>query len=192
VTLAIIAADPAMTLALAKAMPEYRRKIAWRSITTASSLSAAIALTPLPVIDFLPLMATQTGMVLTIARIYQYKITAKRARELIGTFGLGMLGRVLFQQLSKFASVPGWILSSAIATSMTLVMGYAAIEWFEKGERISNEKFRELSRELSQSLVERMRKVFTRKPSRKQLKKVVVDLVGEDASATQSDKGNES
>jgi uncharacterized hydantoinase/oxoprolinase family protein len=75
---------------------------------------------------------------------------------------------------------------------MTLVMGYAAIEWFEKGERISNEKFRELSRELSQSLVERMRKVFTRKPSRKQLKKVVVDLVGEDASATQSDKGNES
>lgn len=39
VTLAIIAADPAMTLALAKAMPQYRRKIAWRSIATASSLS---------------------------------------------------------------------------------------------------------------------------------------------------------
>jgi GTP-binding protein Era len=182
VTLAIIAADPAMTLALAKAMPEYRRKIAWRSITTASSLSAAIALTPLPVIDFIPLVATQTGMVLTIARIYQYKITAKRARELIGTFGMGMLGRVLFQQLSKFASVPGWILSSAIATSMTLVMGYAAIEWFEKGERISNEKFRQLSRDLSQSLVERMRKVFTHKPSRKQLKKVVVDLISEETT----------
>ena len=48
VTLAIIAADPAMTLALAEAMPQYRRKIAWRSITTAASLSAAIALTPLP------------------------------------------------------------------------------------------------------------------------------------------------
>ncbi len=179
VTLAIIAADPAMTLALAKAMPEYRRKIAWRSITTASSLSAAIALSPLPVIDFIPLIATQTGMVVTIARIYQYKITAKRARELIGTFGLGMLGRYLFQQLSKFAAVPGWVLSSAIATSMTVVMGYAAIEWFEKGERISNEKFRELSRELSQSMVERMRKLFTRKPSKKQMKQVVVDLVGE-------------
>ena len=187
VTLAIIAADPAMTLALAKAMPEYRRKIAWRSITTASSLSAAIALTPLPVIDFIPLLATQTGMVVTIARIYQYKITAKRARELIGTFGLGMLGRYLFQQLSKFAAVPGWILSSAIATSMTVVMGYAAIEWFEKGERISNEKFRELSRELSQSLVERMRKLFTRKPSKKQLKQVVVDLVGEEAASKSQD-----
>jgi len=187
VTLAIIAADPAMTLALAKAMPEYRRKIAWRSITTASSLSAAIALTPLPVIDFIPLIATQTGMVVTIARIYQYKITAKRARELIGTFGLGMLGRYLFQQLSKTAAVPGWILSSAIATSMTVVMGFAAIEWFEKGERISNEKFRELSRELSQSLVERMRKLFIRKPSKKQMKQVVVDLVGEEAASKSQD-----
>ncbi len=187
VTLAIIAADPAMTLALAKAMPEYRRKIAWRSITTASSLSAAIALTPLPVIDFIPLVATQTGMVVTIARIYQYKITAKRARELIGTFGLGMLGRYLFQQLSKFAAVPGWILSSAIATSMTVVMGYAAIEWFEKGERISDEKFRDLSRELSQSLVERMGKLFTRKPSKKQMRQVVVDLVGEEAASKSQD-----
>ena len=184
VTLAIIAADPAMTLALAKAMPQYRRKIAWRSIATASSLSAAIALSPLPVIDFIPLVAAQTGMVLTIARIYQYKITAKRARELIGTFGLGMVGRVLFQQLSKFAAVPGWILSSAIATSMTIAMGYAAIEWFEKGERISNEKFRQLSRELSQSLVLRLREIFKRKPSKKQLKKVVADLVGEKETTT--------
>ena len=184
VTLAIIAADPAMTLALAKAMPQYRRKIAWRSIATASSLSAAIALSPLPVIDFIPLVAAQTGMVLTIARIYQYKITAKRARELIGTFGLGMLGRVLFQQLSKFAAVPGWILSSAIATSMTIAMGYAAIEWFEKGERISNEKVHQLSRELSQSLVLRLREIFKRKPSKKQLKKVVADLVGEKETTT--------
>lgn len=191
VTLAIIAADPAMTLALAKAMPQYRRKIAWRSIATASSLSAAIALSPLPVIDFIPLVAAQTGMVLTIARIYQYKITAKRARELIGTFGLGMLGRVLFQQLSKFAAVPGWILSSAIATSMTIAMGYAAIEWFEKGERISNEKFRQLSRELSQSLVLRLREIFKRKPSKKQLKKVVADLVGEKETTTHPDTETE-
>ena len=191
VTLAIIAADPAMTLALAKAMPQYRRKIAWRSIATASSLSAAIALSPLPVIDFIPLVAAQTGMVLTIARIYQYKITAKRARELIGTFGLGMLGKLLFQQLSKFAAVPGWILSSAIATSMTIAMGYAAIEWFEKGERISNEKFRQLSRELSQSLVLRLREIFKRKPSKKQLKKVVADLVGEKETTTHPDTETE-
>lgn len=187
VTLAIVAADPAMTLALARAMPDYRRKIAWRSVTTAASLSAAIALTPLPVIDFVPLVAAQTGMVLTIARIYQYKITAQRAREIIGTFGLGMLGRLLFQQLSKLGSVPGWILSSAIATSMTVVMGYAAIEWFEKGERISGERFRKLSADLARSLVGRMRLAFTKKPSAKQIKKNVADLINEDAAKVPMD-----
>jgi len=103
-----------------------------------------------------------------------------------------MLGRALFQQLSKFAAVPGWILSSAIATSMTIVMGYAAIEWFEKGERISNERFSQLSRELSQSLVERMRKVFKGKPSKKQMKQVMVDLVGETAAASSSEEESES
>jgi len=179
ITMAIIAADPAMTLALANAMPMYRNKIAWRTITTSASLSAAIALSPLPVIDFVPLIANQVGMVITIARIYQYKITPARARELVGTFGLGMLGRTLFQQLSKFASVPGWLLSSAIATSMTVVMGYAAIEWFEKGERVNSERFNELSKELSQSMLERFKQVFKKKLSKKKLKETVIELVSE-------------
>ncbi len=128
IMMAIVASDPGMTVSLARAMPQYRQKLAWRSITTAASLSAAIALTPLPVIDFVPLVANQVGMVLTIARIYQYKITPERAKELIGTFGLGLIGRTLFQQLSKAGGVPGWLLSSAIATSMTVVMGYASIQ----------------------------------------------------------------
>jgi len=179
ITMAIIAADPAMTLALANAMPMYRRKIAWRTISTSSSLSAAIALSPLPVIDFIPLIVNQVGMVITIARIFQYKITPSRARELIGTFGLGMLGRSLFQQFSKLASVPGWLLSSAIATSMTVVMGYAAIEWFEKGERISNERFGQLSKDLSKKMLERFKQTFKKKPGKRELKQTVIDIVAE-------------
>ena len=186
ITMAIIAADPAMTLALANAMPMYRQKIAWRTITTSASLSAAIALSPLPVIDFIPLIANQVGMVITIARIYQYKLSLARARELVGTFGLGMLGRTLFQQLSKFASVPGWLLSSAIATSMTVVMGFAAIEWFEKGERISNARFQELSKDLSKRMMERFKDAFKKKPSKKKLKETVIDIVaGETASSSE-------
>ena len=181
ITMAIIAADPAMTLALANAMPMYRRKIAWRTISTASSLSAAIALTPLPVIDFIPLITNQVGMVLTIARIYQYKITPARARELVGTFGLGMLGRTLFQQFSKLASVPGWLLSSAIATSMTVVIGYGAIEWFEKGERITQARFGQLSKDLSRKMMARFMQVFKKKPSKGKLKETVVDIVSEES-----------
>ena len=186
ITMSIIAADPSMMLTLANAMPQFRRKIAWRSITTASSLSAAIALTPLPIVDFIPLSLTQVGMVVNIARIYQYKLTLARARELIATFGLGMLGKILFYQLSKAGGVPGWVLSSAVATSMTVVIGYASIEWFEKGERVSRQRLSELNKELTQNLVTRLKATFTRKPSRKALKQTVSDLLAEQ-SETESE-----
>lgn len=176
---AIITADPQLTAALGSVLPLYRRKIAWKSVTTSSSLAATIALVPLPVIDFIPLIVTQVGMVMTIARIYKYKITKERAQELVGTFGVGMLGRTLFQQLAKLGNVPGWLLSSAIAASMTVVMGFAAIEWFEKGERVTRERFNQLSKELSKSFLERFRQTFKKKPSKKSLRETVESFVAE-------------
>lgn len=176
---AIITADPQLTAALGSVLPLYRRKIAWKTVTTSSSLAATIALVPLPVIDFIPLIVTQVGMVMTIARIYKYKITKERAQELVGTFGVGMLGRTLFQQLAKLGNVPGWLLSSAIAASMTVVMGFAAIEWFEKGERVTRERFNQLSKELSKSFLERFRQTFKKKPSKKSLRETVEGFVAE-------------
>jgi small GTP-binding protein len=177
--LAIVAADPEITIALGSNLPLYRRKIAWRTIATSSSLSGVIALAPLPVIDFIPLIVNQVGLVISIARIYKYKITKERAQELVGTFGIGMLGRTLFQQLSKLGSVPGWLLSSAIATSMTVVMGYAAIEWFEKGERITSERFNQLSKDLSKAFMERFKQVFKKRPSKKSMRETIENLVSE-------------
>src|SRR5512146_624696 len=126
VLLGIAAAEPRMVAALGRALPEYRWRLAWSSIVSAASISGAIALAPLPIIDFIPLVTAQSVMVLGIARIYNYHITLQRARELIATFGLGFLGRTLFQELSKFGGVPGWLLSAAIASSTTVAMGYAA------------------------------------------------------------------
>lgn len=183
IMMAIVASDPGMTVSLARAMPQYRQKLAWRSITTAASLSAAIALTPLPVIDFLPLLANQVGMVLTIARIYQYKITPERAKELIGTFGLGLIGRTLFQQLSKAGGVPGWLLSSAIATSMTVVMGYASIQWFDKGEKVSQEKLKALSKKLTETTLARLKTSFRRRPSKKKMEETISTLLSQEQTA---------
>ncbi|MGI6249899.1 MAG: GTPase [Anaerolineaceae bacterium] len=179
VVMSVVAADPTLTVSLAHAMPAYRQKLAWRTITTSASLSAAIALTPLPVIDFVPLVATQSGMVMTIARIYDYKITLARARELILTFGLGMIGRTLFQQLSKLGGVPGWLLSSAIASSMTVAMGYAAMQWFEKGERLNQKMMLEISRKLSVTLLARLKTAFKRKPSKKKMEDAIGEILSE-------------
>ncbi len=164
VILAVANAEPGLLAALADALPEYRSKLAWGRIVPAGAAAATIALVPLPLADVIPLLAIQTGLVLSISRIYGYQITAARARELIVTFGVAMIARTLFQELSKLGGVPGWLLSSAIATSATVAIGYAAMTWFSHGERPSQAAFRKQTAEISLYLRGRLADLGKRKP----------------------------
>jgi small GTP-binding protein len=170
VLMAIAVSEPELVAALGSAMPAYRSKLVSRSIITAASLSAVIALTPIPVIDFVPLVAAQSVMVVGIARIYNRPVTVAVARELIATFGLGLIGRTLFQQLSKLGGVPGWLLSAAIASSTTVVMGYAASTWFERGERISPAALKQMTEQLTGTMLASLRSLGRRKPDQQALK----------------------
>ena len=118
-------------------------------------------------------------MVLTIARIYNYRITPARARELLTTFGLGFVGRTLFYELSKLVGLPGWILAAAVAASMTVATGYAAVIWFERGEKLTRQQVQALSRTLSTYLVEILKKRGRRKPSREELEERVQQALDE-------------
>jgi len=118
-------------------------------------------------------------MVLTIARIYNYRITPARARELLTTFGLGFLGRTLFYELSKVVGLPGWILAAAVAASMTMATGYAAAIWFERGEKLTRQQVRALSKTLSTYLVDILKKRGRRKPSREELEEKVQQALDE-------------
>lgn len=179
VLLAIAATEPEMVAALGQALPQYRWQLAWGSIVSAASASAMIALAPLPVIDFIPLVVTQSVMVLGIARIYNYKITPQRAQELVATFGLGFLGRMLFQQLSTLGGIPGWLLSAAIAASTTIVMGYAAVRWFEKGEKLSSEALKKLTQAMTTYLLESLKGLGKRKPGSKSLQQHIEEALEE-------------
>ena len=130
---------------------------------------------PLPVIDFVPLVVTQSIMVVSIARIYNYKITPPRASELVATWGLGVLGRTLFQELSKLVGLPGWLLSAAIASSTTVVMGYAAVRWFEKGEKLSAEALKKLTHGMTTYLLDTLKSIGKRKPSHKGLQQRITE-----------------
>ncbi len=173
---AIAIAEPGIMAALGQAMPNYRWQLAWRVIVSSASLSGVIALTPLPIIDFVPLLANQTSMVLSVARIYNYKIDLKRARELVVTFGLGYLGRTLFYSLSKLGGIPGWILSAAIAASTTVAMGYAAVLWFDKGERLSNEKLKSITGQVTKTLIASIKDIRDRKNKRKLQEEIELTL----------------
>ncbi len=166
---AIAATEPEMVAALGRGLPQYRWQLAWRSIASAASVSAVIALTPLPFIDFAPLIIIQSAMVLSIARIYNYRVTVQRARELAATFGLGLLARTLFTELSKLGGPPGWLLGAAIAASTTVVMGYAAATWFQSGEKLSKDRVNALTKELTAFFLDSLKSIGKKRPSRQTL-----------------------
>lgn len=184
---AIAALQPEITAALGRGLPQYRWQLAWRSIVSAASVAAVIALTPLPLIDFAPLVITQSVMVLGIARLYQYRITLERARELAATFGLGLLARTLFAELSKLGGLPGWLLAAAIAGSTTVAMGYAAVIWFERGEKLSAGALQNLTQSLTALFLEALKGLGSRKPARTSLQQRIHEVLsksplGEDRS----------
>jgi hypothetical protein len=87
----------------------------------------------------------------------------------------------LFTELSKLGGVPGWLLSSAVAASITASMGYASIEWFSKGEKVTKEKAQEISQKLAAVILARLKTTFKRKPSKRALEFELQKLLEEEA-----------
>ena len=165
----VATSEPGIVAALGAALPAYRGKLSQAVIARAASTAAAIALTPLPFADFLPLIVVQSAMVMSVARIYAYRITLARARELVATFGIGFLARSLFYELAKFGGPPGWLVAAGVAAGTTAALGRAAVLWFERGERLSADRLKRLSRATTEGLIGRLGGGRRRAPSRSAL-----------------------
>ena len=79
---AVVSTQPGLVAAVGQALPEYRWKLAQTVIGRAATAAAAISLTPLPVITFVPLVAVQSLMAISIARVYGKKLTVARAARI--------------------------------------------------------------------------------------------------------------
>jgi GTP-binding protein Era len=167
IVLAIAQAEPRLLISLADALPAYRSKLAWQRTIQAATAAGSIALIPLPVADVVPLLAVQTGLILTIARIYGFDITPARAKELIAAFGLGFLARSAYRQLAKVLGAPGWVLSSAVAAAATVAIGYASMVWFERGERPAPQALQKMAADVGAYLRDALLKGGKDRPDRK-------------------------
>lgn len=177
--LAIAKSEPGIVAALGAALPEYRWKLTQAAIARAASTASAIAVTPLPFLDFFPLVGVQSALILTVARIYAYQITFARARELVLTFGMALLGRTLFYELSKFGGPPGWLLAAAVAAGTTTTMGYAAAIWFERGEKISRKTMQRISRGIAENVIDRLKSLGKRRPKKTTLRERIQETLEE-------------
>lgn len=173
----IARSEPGIIAALGAALPEYRWNLAQVQIGRAASTAAAVAITPLPFLDFIPLVGIQVSLVLGIARTYAQKMTLARARELIAAFGMGLLGRTLFYELAKLGGPPGWLVSAAVAAGTTVAIGYAATAWFERGVKLSGEAMQRISKAVSETVIARLRNLGRRRPEKQTLRERVLEAL---------------
>ena len=60
---------------------------------------------------------------------------------------------------------------------MTVVMGYAAVIWFDRGERLSNENVKQLSREFTKIFVDNLKGILKRKPGKQGMKEAIEKML---------------
>jgi small GTP-binding protein len=179
VVLAIVKAEPALVAALGRGLPPYRRQLSWRVISGAASTAGVVALTPLPFLDFIPLVGLQVSMVLGLARVYDHRITLRRAREILGVLGVGFLARTAFYELIKIGGPPAWAIAAAVAAGTTVSMGYAAMVWFERGERLSAETTKQVARTVIEHTKESLRNLGRDQSSRQKLRERIQEAIEE-------------
>jgi small GTP-binding protein len=175
VLIAAAKVEPQIVAALGRALPAYRWDLTQARIGRAASTAAAIAITPLPFIHFIPLVGVQTALVLSIARIYDQRVTLARAKEIIAAFGLGFLGRSLFYELTKIGGPPAWAVSAAVAAGTTAALGYAVAVWFDQDRRISDRSLRDISKAISDSILGRLKRFGRRRPDEISLQDAITE-----------------
>lgn len=191
VMLEIAALEPRLLGQLGTLLPQYRRKLGWQAVRRATIASGLIALTPIPFMDLIPLLAVQTSLVLTLARIYSKSLDWRRGRELITGLGVGVLARTLFGELSKLGGVPGWVLSASIAGGTTLSLGVLVMRWFETGEKPDNKEVGKMAKVFGESVRDRLRIFGKKKPTKESVTEALDGLLDEETERIIEEAGQE-
>jgi small GTP-binding protein len=148
---AILAAQPAVVVALAKALPDVRVHLVNRLIRRTAGVNALISLEPIPGLDIPLLLISQTRLILRIAAAYGQSMTVSHARELLTTMAGSLLSRYLGMQVAKLVPGLGWLVSAALSAITTWGMGQAARYYFEAGGDVALPNLRDLYRRMRKS-----------------------------------------
>lgn len=130
-----------MGLRMAARLNEVVKRIARHLSTIFASISAVVALTPIPVSDIYILIIVQAILVCLIALLSGRELTIETAIEFIlsmgGVTGAGFVFRLIAQQsvklVNSFLPGAGSAISSGIAAIGTYAMGMAAIGYYIDG-----------------------------------------------------------
>ncbi len=133
---AMLDAVPRLAVPLGREIVCLRRLASRRVIRQAALVSGMVGAQPVPMLDIPVQAIIQVGVVMRVGAAYGYVPSGGINREVLGTvvstFGL----RYLALALVKMVPVLGWVLSGAMSGAMTLLIGEAAIRYYEAGGSI--------------------------------------------------------
>lgn len=132
---ALLDAAPRLAVPLGRELNCLRRAAARRVFRQAALLAGILSAQPLPLLD-LPFQAMiQAGVVLRVGAAYGRPPGSGLNREVIGAVVGALALRYLAQTVLKFVPLLGWALSGLIGAGATLLIGEAAIRYYEGGAR---------------------------------------------------------
>lgn len=101
-------------------------------IHTAAVAAGGIGLSPIPGSDIVPLIATQTTMILALGRVFNVNVEKSYAASLAKTAIISQLGKLVAGQFLKIFPGIGNAANAGVAFSMTELLGWdVAYEFFE-------------------------------------------------------------
>ena len=134
----LIAVGRKKKLAVAQAFACARRPLAEESIKATALQNAGVgAVDIIPGADMPVMTLNQVKMLLQIAAAYGEPMDMGRVKELAAVVGGGFVARTLAREILGRVPVAGILIRGGIGYTMTIAMGYAALNYFEGGGGIS-------------------------------------------------------
>jgi uncharacterized protein (DUF697 family) len=127
--------EPSKKLPLGYNFPFFRPCCADSVVKSAAKQNglASMGLFFSPAAGMTVLTANQIKMVLELAALYKQDLGIKRAKEVLATLGIGYTARGIAKTFLQILPLPAVPVKGAIAYSITLGLGKAAIEYFKNG-----------------------------------------------------------
>lgn len=131
-------------LQMALKLEDLVMRIGRHLVNIFTTISAAVALTPIPMSDVAILVVIRATMVSLIASLSGREVSIDAAKEFVvgtgGVAGLGYVLKVIARQASKLIPAWGPAISSGVAGAGTYAMGNAAISYYIEGNDLEQVK----------------------------------------------------
>jgi uncharacterized protein (DUF697 family)/signal recognition particle receptor subunit beta len=129
---AIVAADPKALYPLSQSLPGFRASLCEGIVSQAAFGAGLVSIIPIPLADTFAISGIQIAMTLKIARVFGFRISQERARELLPMLAAGLLVREGTHRLRKRFPEHRRLISVSMGSSFTYLAGRAAVRYFEQ------------------------------------------------------------